>query len=126
MPCTTLPRPTGWIAERRIKSIFTCGDCFQLAYAVHKITGWKLMSFVNEEGVYIDHSFIITPDGLALDIKGLHDLQDFMQEWRAQGMCEINLDIFFETWPEEREPGKNTLALALDAAEELAAYALST
>lgn len=60
---------------------FTLGDCHFLAHAIEKLTGWEMHCFVDGCDVPIDHAFVITPDGRALDVQGLHTLDDLCSRW---------------------------------------------
>lgn len=60
---------------------FTCGDCHIFARALNKLTGWPLHGFINDDGEPDVHAFVVRPDGKAVDIEGVHDLQTFVKRW---------------------------------------------
>lgn len=58
-----------WTIEKGIdnfvKTEFTCGACYHLAYAIHIKTGWLIHS-VNDE-----HYYVVNNKGYAVDIYGI-------------------------------------------------------
>lgn len=70
---------------------FSCGQCHALAAAVHERTGWPVFALARGNGraedprVPLDHLYVRTPDGRALDVTGAHDVRDFVgaDGWRA-------------------------------------------
>lgn len=68
-------RPEHGITEFVI-SEFTAGACHHLALALHRITGWPIMAELPpEEPDALDaaiHYWVVTPDGKAVDIQGVH------------------------------------------------------
>lgn len=83
---------------------FTCGDCWNLARTLRKMTGKRLV-FANpdpEDQYYWEHVGLEVRRGLVLDIEGLHTTKN----WRAR-------------WADGRRwrPGKGVLAYADDDTE---------
>ena len=61
---------------------FTRGDCHVLARAIHRLTGWPMHVFWRNDGPG-GHAFILTPEGKALDIEGLHEPDEICAKWRC-------------------------------------------
>src|SRR4051812_23319835 len=72
---------------------FTCGDCHIFAYALHRITGWPVATFVDDGGEAITHAFCVMPDGRAADIQGLHLMRDFKRSWWKPTGVKIHGDL---------------------------------
>lgn len=77
---------------------FTEGDCHIFAYALNRITGWPVHTFVTECGTPDLHAFCVTPDGQAADIEGLHSISDFKAKWHCQTIADQGKFIEDEFW----------------------------
>ena len=53
-----------------VKTEFTCGGCYDLAYVLREITGWDI--YVELDGNDILHAWVKNEDGCAVDINGVH------------------------------------------------------
>lgn len=89
---------------------FTFGDCWLLARAMHNITGWQMVA-VGCTGGAVDgmlrdwvHIAVRTPQGLILDINGLHTDDEVRDQWQGEfwmvsdeeGVIEIfDIDVAF-------------------------------
>lgn len=69
---------------------FTEGDCWALAEEVQKITGWDIVAIgFNGDGKvfpterYWEHMANRRPDGLILDITGLHAKKSWLEGWNG-------------------------------------------
>jgi hypothetical protein len=65
-------------------SYFTLGACPNLAYQIHKLTGWTLaMASSSPAGSpdYMGHVFVIDSDGMAIDIEGKRSLNKLLAVW---------------------------------------------
>lgn len=63
---------------------FTNELCPNLAYELHKLTGWTIaMVSSSPKGSidYMAHVFVINSDGNAVDIVGLRSIEDLKDEW---------------------------------------------
>ena len=77
---------------------FTTGDCHILAWAINRMTGWPIYTFL-ENGKYPDlHAFIVTPDGQALDVKGYRSLKSLKKEWRCKKIGKIDWRNLLDSW----------------------------
>lgn len=63
---------------------FTHGACPNLAYEIHKLTGWTL-AMVSSSPVgspdYLGHVFVIDSEGMAIDITGRQPITDIQTNW---------------------------------------------
>ena len=65
-------------------SYFTQGACPNLAYEIHKLTGWTLAMVSSQPAGspdYLAHVFIIDSEGMAIDIKGRRLVSEIQDEW---------------------------------------------
>lgn len=78
-------------------TVFTDGDCWALAVAIHDLTGWPLVAAgVGPDADWWDHVLVETPNGKLMDIHGEQDRSTVRAEWgrlgpvtreQAQGDC---------------------------------------
>jgi len=78
--------------SEEITEAFTCGDCWLLADALHRITGFPHAFIVPDdewEPIIEDcgwvHVGVLTPDGKFLDVMGLASPTEAAQEWEHVG-----------------------------------------
>lgn len=78
---------------------FTGGYCHRLAQALHERTGWPqvVVSDGPEGPVGWVHAGVRTPSGQILDVRGLHDEEDWAEEWGA------TVDAYGLDMPEDAE-----------------------
>lgn len=69
---------------------FTEGDCWALAEEVQKLTGWDIVAIgfkgdgkVSPAERYWEHMANRRPDGLILDITGLHNEKRWLEGWNG-------------------------------------------
>lgn len=62
---------------------FTCGDCHILALRLHRLTGWDLCTFADEDEEPRLHAFVRLPDGRILDVNGVQTETEFRAHWQA-------------------------------------------
>lgn len=63
---------------------FTLGACPNLAYEIHKLTGWTLALFSSSpvgSPDYLGHVFVIDSNGMAIDITGRRSIKDLQDQW---------------------------------------------
>lgn len=71
---------------------YMAGACPFFALAAHRVTGWPLAILADEaanwesfgaekEYPLIAHVFVVSPDGLALDVKGLRPIEDVKSDF---------------------------------------------
>ena len=110
--------------------VYTRGQCGALALAIHEATGWQLcvMTEVADEPVEDvgNHVICITPDGMGVDVTGIHTLDSMQVKW---GMCPCFVNVDEDTvwnlgWDEPhmepaREVAKTILAKAPHPAASL-------
>jgi hypothetical protein len=64
---------------------FTSGACGLLAEAIHETTGWEPACFWNGFSA-CGHAFVRMPDGLYLDIRGVHTHREMLDShWGQPG-----------------------------------------
>ena len=76
---------------------FTVSDCAFLADEIHQRTGWpRVIVSDGPDGVagWV-HAGVLTPEGLILDVRGLHEPSDWVDQW-AEGV-----DAFGADYPDE-------------------------
>jgi hypothetical protein len=66
------------ITERDVER-FTEGDCHVLAKRLHRVAGLPLHTFIYGDEIDL-HAFVMVGNK-ALDVMGLWDIQDFINEW---------------------------------------------
>jgi hypothetical protein len=59
---------------------FASGDCHYLARAISQRSGWPIYCFVSDNTPAL-HAFVCMPDGRALDIEGVHTLEELTSKW---------------------------------------------
>lgn len=116
---------------------FSFGDCWLLTRALHNITGWQMVAVGctggKDAGILRDwtHIAVRTPEGLILDITGLHTDEDIERQWAdnfrlfsdEEGSIEI-FDIDVNAW-EGLTMGQSSLYPKIDpslTAHRLLAY----
>ncbi len=63
---------------------FTQGQCYALAYELHKLTEWSivLISDLPVDNLdYMGHIFVMDSNAYAIDIKGKRTLDDMKADW---------------------------------------------
>jgi hypothetical protein len=86
--------------------VFTNGGCHILARHIHDLTGWAMCAWLF--GCPCLHVFVVTPEGHALDVEGLSDMDAFRDKWRVNGerpavteTCWDELMSHGSKWPRE-------------------------
>lgn len=82
-------RPTAAAVET-----YTEGDCWMLAYAIHRQTGWPIYSIAGGE-----HFVVRTPDRLYLDVEGISTLDELASRW-ATRPWDIREAGTMDFWPD--------------------------
>jgi hypothetical protein len=63
---------------------FTQGQCHALAWEIHKLTKWDL-AILSDDLIntpdYAGHAFIVRPNGMAVDIRGVQFMWSFRKDW---------------------------------------------
>lgn len=84
----SLPNQFGFAAE--VIEAFTDGDCWALATALRLKTGWDIVALGFESEAEMppakrgwEHMAVRRPDGLILDITGLHAAEDWLTGWNC-------------------------------------------
>lgn len=78
---------------------FTEGDCHVLARALHVATGWPIQALdVDGRGCPDMHAFVLRPDGQALDVQGVHPLEDLVTAWHARATVPTTWKRLREEW----------------------------
>ncbi len=90
-----------WCPSEKDVERFTRGDCHIFARAINLRTNWPIRIF-KEPAPEGNHAWVLTPEGLALDINGLQFVEDLLDEWKV-------VKHSFTTW--------ETLRLAWDGAQ---------
>lgn len=84
------------VASADAVTAFTEGDCWALAIAVHKMTGWPLVLAGTDSASDLDgysHVMVRMPDGLLLDITGASTVEEVEATWGPT--LETTLDAFW-------------------------------
>lgn len=67
-------------------TVFTEGDCWALAVAIHDLTGWPLVAAgIGDDADWWDHMLVETPNGKLMDIFGEKDSSVVEAEWGRLG-----------------------------------------
>ena len=110
---------------RRDKVRFTCGSCHQLAKAIVDTmgAGWHLAAFWDDCCDEPDiHAFAETPEGLYLDVEGLHTADKLIERWAMWSVGTINrvddYDRFFQEW-DDGSPYFDSYPRAMELVPEL-------
>lgn len=116
--------PDGPLGEK--KGIwYTQGDCWALALAIHRMTGWPLtaLGYADEDATpYTErgwvHIVVRVPDGRLLDVRGLREEDECAREflWSNYSFYEVTpreLLIDFEKTG-VRDPSPSSLSFASD------------
>lgn len=78
--------PEDLFTQRELEA-FNYGDCWQLALAIHELTGWKMIGVGVEgqahKGGFRDwcHIAILTPENKILDINGIQSKEEVIKKW---------------------------------------------
>lgn len=113
---------------KRDKFIFTCGACHQLAYEIHKLTGWPMYAFHDDSESeswqsYDHHVFVQTPFGTFLDVTGEHNRQEMIDGW-SYGNTRLHVrklrrpKVLYDNW--QAEWGKDPFPGSSKRAQKLA------
>lgn len=116
--------PDGPLGEK--KGVwYTEGDCWALALAVHRMTGWPLtaLGYADEDSTPREergwvHVVVRMPDGQLLDVRGIRDEDTCAREflWSGFSFYEVTaqeLLIDFEK-DDDRDPPASALCYAPD------------
>ena len=64
------------------------GDCWHLALALHRMTGWPFIFTAPADSLapvndpdYWEHAAVLLPDGRVLDIEGAHEREAWLARW---------------------------------------------
>jgi hypothetical protein len=71
-------------ADEDTVDYFTLGACPNLAYEIHKLTGWTIALFSSSPAgspEYLGHVFTIDSNGMAVDITGRRTIQNLQDQW---------------------------------------------
>lgn len=60
---------------------FTDGDCWVLAHAINRLTGFPVCTFCDDLGRADYHVFVQLPDGRYLDIQGISTHEELIRRW---------------------------------------------
>lgn len=78
---------------------FTFGSCYQLAEAIHDVTGWPLYAFWDEFFEdYDTHAFVKTPRGTFMDVYGEHTRYKMLIQWEAKHIRKVNSSYDLRRW----------------------------
>jgi hypothetical protein len=105
---------------RQDKVRFMQGSCYQLAKALHDITGWPMYAYW-DGAEYDIHVFVETPTGTYLDINGEHTKDQMLARW-AMWSTDIRLVTDYATqlaWWDNDNPHFDSMPRAREVAEEL-------
>jgi hypothetical protein len=76
---------TEGVIDEQARHVFTCGYCDALALALHRHTGWPLVSagWFGDDGEFEPggHYGVEAPDGCVIDIEGASDEWDWSSRW---------------------------------------------
>lgn len=65
-----------------VRTEFTCGGCYSLAYALHKKTGWKMRQEMEpDDPKQVRHVWVVNDQGKAVDINGVHPTGRAPTQW---------------------------------------------
>lgn len=88
-----------------VREAYVNGNCHFLAREISRKTGWPVTTCLNSEGEHAYHAFVLTPEGLGLDIDGLHTVEELAQQWggatvnkQAHSVVTGNHDDEFDSW----------------------------
>lgn len=80
---------------------FTSGDCHILAARIHKLTGWPIHCGV-DRGDPNYHAFILTPDGKALDVRGVMTPAECLRGYRKRAHRPFDWATIRKKWATPR------------------------
>ena len=95
--------------DQHARTEFTCGLCEVLAYALHKKTGWPI--YVEEHNGHHEHSWVMNPQGKAVDINGVHPSNYARTEYSKDGTVREATDEVLAQYA-KKPPAKDALAWA--------------
>jgi hypothetical protein len=76
---------------------FTNGDCHHLAAALHQLAGLQIVALP-----HYDHCFVLTGEGLAIDVDGLRPVNELLAQWdpeaSATDLHHLTPEEVFEMW----------------------------
>lgn len=61
--------------------MFTEGCCYVLAAEISRRTGWSVYGFGRPGGSPGIHAFVLMPDGMVLDVRGVQTQQKMCSDW---------------------------------------------
>lgn len=84
-----------------IKTEYTSGKCFALAYAMATKFGWQIEGKIerySDGAEYLAHAWVIHDSGQALDVHGLCDRRTMAESYGSAGgdVRQFSLDEFIE------------------------------
>lgn len=83
---------TTWAPKEDTVDAFTCGDCWHLAWELHRLTGYPMIfssSFLAnyDSGRFEwDHVAVVLPDGNIMDVNGVQTSEDWEDRWSTEEM----------------------------------------
>ena len=78
---------TTWTPREDTVEAFTCGDCWSLAFELHRLTGYPMIfssmfeTYVSVERFEWDHVAVVLPDGRIMDVNGVQSPEDWEDRW---------------------------------------------
>lgn len=80
--------PATYVPRRETLEAYTDGDCWHLAYTIHRRTGWPMIFADPTDHLpaarYWEHAAVVVPGGRVLDIEGVHSRRVWKQRWGAK------------------------------------------
>lgn len=82
-----------WAPKEDTVDAFTCGDCWHLAWELHRLTGypmifssmWTTEEYIPEPASFEwDHVAVVLPDGRIMDVNGVQGAQDWEERWNTE------------------------------------------
>jgi hypothetical protein len=80
LPATIEAELVTFAFSDEVVDAFTHGDCWLLANTIQRLRGWSVVTVSGNEGGWI-HAGNQLPDGTIIDINGINDVDDWVDEW---------------------------------------------
>jgi hypothetical protein len=59
-----------------LQEVFSYGMCWVLAITLHRMFGYPISTIIDHDN-YMEHAWVVKPNGMVLDIMGVHKTCDF-------------------------------------------------
>jgi hypothetical protein len=56
-----------------LQEVFSCGRCWVLAVTLHRMFGYPISAVIDTDD-YLEHAWVVRPDGMEIDIMGVNDV----------------------------------------------------